>query len=65
MTVLPREGSFPPWWNQLAIEVYGAEKAASASSAGAAVAATYDAAHHSVAATISDDGKGVELRLAF
>jgi alpha-glucosidase len=63
--VFPREGSFSPWWSALAIEIYGAEKAPLASSAGAPVKATYDSAHQRVITVISDDGKGAEIQLAF
>ncbi|MGD0158486.1 MAG: TIM-barrel domain-containing protein [Terracidiphilus sp.] len=72
VTVTPHQGSFAPWWTQLSIEVYGAdEQAASAGSStldgsGARpVSTSFDAEHHRIAALVPDDGKGLELQLAY
>jgi alpha-glucosidase len=73
VTVAPRLGSFAPWWNQLSIEVYGQGKAAASASASAAgastetkpVSASFDPEHHRVTAVVPDDGKGLELQLAY
>ncbi|HEX7728166.1 MAG TPA: DUF5110 domain-containing protein, partial [Terracidiphilus sp.] len=62
ITVDAREGSFIPWWSELAITVYGASKpAASAKLAGQAVETAYDDAHHSITATVPDNPKGLEF----
>ena len=65
------EGSFAPWWKQLAIEVYGSTKPAASASFSAldgsgksTVQTGFDAEHHRITALIPDDGKGLELRLA-
>ena len=61
-----REGSFTPWWSQFSVEIYGAEKpAASASTGSGAVTASFDSEHQRVAAVVPDDGKGVELSVAY
>ncbi|HZB87397.1 MAG TPA: glycoside hydrolase family 31 protein [Terracidiphilus sp.] len=72
VTVAPREGSFAPWWTQLAVEVYGAARPAAEATVsagnganGPAVATEYDSEHHSVTALVPDDGKGLELRMAY
>jgi alpha-glucosidase len=73
VTVAPRKGTFAAWWKLLSIEVYGATKPAvgastAALAAGAAsspVSTGYDAEHHRITAFIPDDGKGLELRLAY
>jgi len=72
VTVKPPEGSFPPWWKLLSIEVYGASKPATAASvsalngAGASqVTTAYDAEHHRITALIPDTGNGLELRLTY
>jgi alpha-glucosidase len=73
VTVAPHKGSFAPWWKLLSIEVFGAAKPAAGASIdaiGAAatsnpVATGYDAEHHSITALVPDDGKGLELRLAY
>ncbi len=72
VTVKPRTGSFTPWWSDLAVEVYGVDSAAvRASVSGASangprsVPITYDSSHHSVTATVPDDGKGLELKLTY
>ena len=62
ITVDAREGSFIPWWSELAITVYGASKpAASAKLAGLAVETAYDDAHHSITATVPNNPKGLEF----
>jgi alpha-glucosidase len=72
VTVDPRQGSFAPWWKLFSIEVYGQSKAASGASTSAAgtadanpVSSKYDAAHHRITAIVPDDGKGLELQLAY
>ena len=71
VTVDPHRGSFAPWWKLLSIEVYGAGKPAAGAStvlagAGATpISAGFDAEHHRITALIPDDGKGLELQLAY
>jgi alpha-glucosidase len=72
VTIAPREGSFAPWWKLVSIEVYGATKPAagatvtSRSGAGASPVSTgFNAEHHRISALIPDDGKGLELQLAY
>ena len=70
VTIAPREGSFAPWWSMVSIEVYGAAKGAaatlSARGGGASKAPSrYDVDHHRVTAAVADDGKGLELQLAY
>ncbi len=73
VTIAPRKGSFAPWWKLVSIEVYGAGKpaaGASTSSLGSGalsspVSTGFDAEHHRITALIPDDGKGLELRLAY
>ena len=73
VTVAPREGSFAPWWKLLSVEIYGADKPA----AGAAISQPaagrgasplspgFDAERHRITALIPDEGKGLELRIAY
>jgi alpha-glucosidase len=64
--VSPREGTFTPWWSQLSIEVYGATKPPIGSrTAEGTLTAAYDSEHHRVTAVVNDDGKGLELKLAY
>jgi alpha-glucosidase len=70
VTVAPRQGSFGAWWKMLSIEVYGATKpAASASTSGggekSAITTGFDSEHHRITALVPDDGKGLELNLAY
>jgi alpha-glucosidase len=73
VTVSPHKGSFAPWWKLVSIEVYGATKpAVGASTAGLGAGAAssplspgFDAEHHRITALVPDDGKGLELRLAY
>jgi alpha-glucosidase len=73
VTVAPRKGSYAAWWKLLSIEVYGATKPAVGAStaaltpaaASSPVSTGYDAEHHRITAFIPDDGKGLELRLAY
>jgi len=71
VTVDPHRGSFAPWWKLVSIEVYGASKPAAGASTAVAgaqaipVAAGYDPEHHRITALIPDDGKGLELQLAY
>ena len=72
VTIQPRQGSFTPWWSTLAVEVYGASKPASAVSSSAldgsaprTLQPSYDASHHSIAATVPDDGKGLRIHFTY
>ena len=72
VTVAPREGVFPPWWNLLSIEIYGASKPYASANltaldhAGASpVTTNFDAEHHRVTALMSDDAKGLQLQLTY
>jgi alpha-glucosidase len=71
VTVDPHRGTFAPWWKLLSIEVYGATRPATGAStavagAGASpVSAGFDPEHHRITALIPDDGKGLELQLAY
>lgn len=70
--VAPRKGSFPAWWQQLEVEVYGAARPAANATASALdgshatpVPTAYDSEHHRVTALVPDDGSGVELQLTY
>jgi alpha-glucosidase len=71
VTVDPHGGSFAPWWKQVAIEVYGASRPAASATATLSGAqpkpATpgFDPEHHRIIATLPDDGKGLELQVAY
>jgi len=71
VTVEPHRGSFPPWWNLVSIEVYGASRPASGASAAldkaplTQVMPGFDPEHHRITAIIPDDGKGLELEVAY
>lgn len=72
VSVAQPTGSFGPWWKQLSIEVYGADREASKAtvssldgSGASAVATTYDAAHHRIVAVVPDAGKGMELKVNY
>jgi alpha-glucosidase len=71
VSVAPRQGAFAPWWKLLSIEVYGASRpAASATSAptGSApssITTGFDPEHHRITALVPDNGKGLELQLAY
>jgi alpha-glucosidase len=71
VTLAPREGSFAAWWKLVSIEVYGATKPAngatlSSRGGGASPVSTgFNAEHHRITALIPDDGKGMELQLAY
>jgi len=64
-------GSFPPWWKLLSIEVYGAAGPATGASAmldgsqPAPVTPGYDAEHHRITVLVPDDGKGLEVQVAY
>ena len=72
VTIAPREGSYEPWWKQLSVEVYGANKPfASASmtslehAAETPITTSFDAEHHRVTALVNDDAKGLQLQLTY
>ncbi|MGA2807131.1 MAG: TIM-barrel domain-containing protein [Terracidiphilus sp.] len=71
VTVDPHNGSFAPWWKQLSIEVYGAAKPAAAASArvgganASSIPTSFDAGHNRIVALVPDEGKGIELQLAY
>jgi alpha-glucosidase len=71
VSVLPHRGNFAPWWDRISVEVYGASRPA----AGASVAidgaqATpvtpgFNPEHHRITTVVPDDGKGLELQVAY
>ncbi|MGA8043625.1 MAG: TIM-barrel domain-containing protein [Terracidiphilus sp.] len=72
VTIQPRQGTFAPWWSSLAVEVYGATKPASSVSSSAldgsasrTMRSSYDGAHHRIAATVADDGKGMRIHFTY
>jgi alpha-glucosidase len=71
VTVDPHRGSFPPWWNLVSIEVYGASRPAAGASAAldgahpAPVVPGFDPEHHRITTILPDDGKGLELQVAY
>jgi len=71
VTVDPHRGAFAPWWKLLSIEVYGASRPVTGASAaldGAAptpVTPGFDPEHHRITAVLPDDGKGLELQVAY
>jgi len=72
VTVASHEGSYGPWWKQLAVEVYGARKAAATATASmldgtnaGPVSTVYDSEHHRITALVPDVGKGLELQVAY
>jgi alpha-glucosidase len=71
ISILPHTGSFAPWWKLVSIEVYGASRPASGASAvldgakATPVTPGFDAEHHRITAVLPDDGKGLELQVAY
>jgi len=71
VNVEPHRGTFAPWWKLISIEVYGASRPATGASAaldGAAatpVTPGFDPEHHRITALLPDDGKGLELQVAY
>jgi alpha-glucosidase len=58
------EGSYPAWWKQIRVEVYGwTPKQGEVFIAGGANATPIDRRPQSIGFTISDDGKGTEVQL--
>jgi alpha-glucosidase len=73
VTAAKPEGNYPPWWNLLQIEVYGATRPVAAATAtpldgaskGAQISTAYDAEHHRITALVPDNAAGVELQLTY
>jgi alpha-glucosidase len=71
VSVLPHSGRFAPWWNSVSIEVYGASHPAGGASLaidGAAptpVTPGFDPERHRITTVVPDDGKGLELQVAY
>lgn len=72
VNVTPPEGAFVPWWKQLSVEVYGANKAAAEASASALdgsgsmpISTGYDAEHHRITALVPDSAKGLAFKLTY
>jgi alpha-glucosidase len=67
----PHRGSFAPWWNLVSIEVYGASRPAAGASAAldgappTPVMPGFDPEHHRITALLPDNGKGLELEVAY
>ena len=71
VTVDRHRGTFAPWWKLLSIEVYGAARPAVGASAAVdgtqpvPVTPGFDPEHHRITVLIPDDGKGLELQVAY
>jgi alpha-glucosidase len=72
LTVAPREGNFPPWWGQFSVEIYGVNKPAANvttsvlnGTSTTPVSTGFDTEHHRITALVPDDGKGLELQVAY
>ena len=71
VTVDPHRGAFAPWWKLISIEIYGASRPAAGASAALAgarpspVLPGFDSEHHRISAIVPDDGKGLELQIAY
>ena len=71
VVVEPHRGSFDPWWKLLSVEVYGAARPATGASAAldgqkaTPVMPGFDPEHHRITAILPDDGKGLELQVAY
>jgi len=71
VTVDPHRGSFAPWWKLLSIEVYGMSGPAAGASAildgapATPITPGFDPDHHRITVLVPDDGKGLELKLAY
>ncbi len=74
--ISPREGTFQPWWNQFSIEVYGATRPATGASTLSGTTPTnpiltnpiptnFDRQHHRITALVQDNGKAIDLKLAY
>jgi alpha-glucosidase len=69
--VAPHTGSFAPWWKLVSIEVYGASRPATGASASidgappTPVTPGFDPEHHRITTVLPDDGKGLELQVAY
>ncbi len=64
--IAPREGSYPPWWTQFSVEIYGATKqATSVTNGSTTIEASYDSEHHHLTTLVPDDDKGAELSVAY
>jgi len=61
------QGAFRPWWNQIAVEIYGwdaATAAVTSARGGSNVPhASIDRARHVVSFTVNDDGQGIDLQV--
>jgi alpha-glucosidase len=54
------EGSYPPWWRQIAVEIYGLSRKASSITVDGQ-AATFRSGDHSVTVTVADPGSGMNI----
>jgi len=61
----PREGSYVPWWKQVAVVVYGWDAPVATAKLGQKSVATHvDTAAHAVHVTIPEEARGSELVIA-
>ncbi len=71
VAVTPPTGTFAPWWKLFSVEVFGATRAAEGSysaldgTAASTISTSYDPEHHRITALVPDNGKGLELKLAY
>jgi alpha-glucosidase len=61
------QGAFHPWWNQIAVDVYGWDARTAevtlAHGGSDAPHASIDSARHVVSFTVTDDGQGIDLQV--
>ena len=72
VTVEPHEGSYAPWWKELAVQVYGATKPAKGASVAALdgigakpVKTTFDAKKHWISTVVPDHGQGLRVKVEY
>ena len=60
----PQEGSYPAWWKQIRVEVYGWKPSANTATLdGKPLRSTATPIDHGVVITVPSSSKGFELRL--
>ncbi len=60
----PHQGSYPSWWSQISVEVYGWQSSnGQAILAGEPLSTKWNGATHRWQATVADNGKGMEITI--
>ncbi len=64
LTIGPRQGSYPAWWKEIHVEIFGwTGGKSSVLTSGKSIDATIDSQLHRLSLNVEDNGNGIQLKI--